>query len=64
MVLLYGFLGLRFESGRPVAKPALPKGWKRVRVPLWHGGERRVVEVRADSDGTFVTGISRDEQLG
>lgn len=64
MVLLYGFLGLRFESGRPVAKPALPKGWKRVRVPLWHGGERCVVEVRADSDGTFVTGISRDEQLG
>ena len=38
MVLLYGFLGLRFEDGKPTLHPRLPEGWKRVQLQVhWQG---------------------------
>lgn len=38
MVLLYGFLGLRFEDGKPVLHPRLPAGWKKVSLQVhWQG---------------------------
>lgn len=38
MVLLYGFLGLRFENGKPTLHPRLPEGWKKVQLQVhWQG---------------------------
>ena len=38
MVLLYGFLGLRFEDGKPTLHPRLPAGWKKVQMQVhWQG---------------------------
>ena len=38
MVLLYGFLGMRFEHGQPTLHPRLPEGWKKVQVQVhWQG---------------------------
>ena len=38
MVLLYGFLGLRFEDGKPTLHPRLPAGWKKVQLQVhWQG---------------------------
>lgn len=38
MVLLYGFLGLRFENGQPTLHPRLPEGWKKVQMQVhWQG---------------------------
>ena len=38
MVLLYGFLGLRFEDGKPTLHPRLPEGWKKVQMQVhWQG---------------------------
>ena len=38
MVLLYGFLGLRFEDGKPTLHPRLPEGWKKVQLQVhWQG---------------------------
>lgn len=38
MVLLYGFLGLRFENGQPTLHPRLPEGWKKVQLQVhWQG---------------------------
>lgn len=47
MVLLWGFLGLAFEDGKPVAHPAFPAGWKHVRVPIQYSGQRFVLSVNA-----------------
>lgn len=47
MVLLFGFLGLRFEGGKPVLHPRLPRGWRRVRLPLRHLGERYALEAES-----------------
>lgn len=38
MVLLYGFLGLRFEDGKPTLHQRLPAGWKKVQMQVhWQG---------------------------
>ena len=38
MVLLYGFLGLRFEDGKPTLHPRLPEGWKKLQLQVhWQG---------------------------
>lgn len=40
MVLLFGFLGLRFEGDGFALHPCLPDGWKRVSMNVWHRGRR------------------------
>ena len=47
MVLLSGFMGLTFENGKPIAHPAFPKGWKRVRLPLEYRGKQMIIDVEA-----------------
>lgn len=48
MVLLYGFLGLHFEEGRPVLAPKLPKGWKRVKLRLHWQGQEWMLDTQAE----------------
>lgn len=44
MVLLFGFLGLTFEDGAPALHPALPAGWKHVRLHLTYRGKDYLLE--------------------
>ena len=44
LVLLYGFMGLRFEWGIPTVHPNLPKGWKHVRMKLMYRGRQYELE--------------------
>ncbi|MDO5299599.1 MAG: glycoside hydrolase family 65 protein [Clostridia bacterium] len=47
MVLLFGFLGLRFEGDGFSLHPCLPKGWTRVSMNVWHRGTRRRIVCEA-----------------
>lgn len=48
MVLLWGFLGITFENGKPVAHPMFPKGWKRVKLPIFYRGKQHVLDVNCE----------------